>query len=247
MQDGAREAHEAGGTPAFPGRALDPRGHPIRRLTLFFGLKKANFWKNIWAKGWIQSELQISGYKRNCARAESGNAETERDRETDPISEGLSPLPRDGDQGPEGKPFSHLGRRSRKKKKKKKGALSPLLPVAPERCRGPSSSPQSTPTPPPSSPTSPSPSPFYIKQSTLPQPAVPSTLTWCFMLHIIIQWCVAILWCLSRFSLSYRWLMNCYDWFNLLVVMLLSYCSLRVAQAWGVPVVGCCNMFMIHL
>ena len=31
---------------------------------------------------------------------------------------GLSPLPRHASQGPEGKPFSHLGRRSRKKKKK---------------------------------------------------------------------------------------------------------------------------------
>ena len=56
---------------------------------------------------------------------ESGNTETERDRETDPISEGLSPLPRHGDHGPEGKPFSHLGRRSRKKKTK--GRPSPLL------------------------------------------------------------------------------------------------------------------------
>ena len=35
----------------------------------------------------------------------------------DPISEGLSPLPCHGGHGPEGKPFSHLGRRSRKKKK----------------------------------------------------------------------------------------------------------------------------------
>ena len=35
----------------------------------------------------------------------------------DPISEGLSPLPSYASQGPEGKPFSHLGRRSRKKKK----------------------------------------------------------------------------------------------------------------------------------
>ena len=31
-----------------------------------------------WAKGKIQSELRISGYKRNGARAESENAETER-------------------------------------------------------------------------------------------------------------------------------------------------------------------------
>ena len=52
-----------------------------------------------------------------------GTQKTERDRETDPISQGLSPLPRHGDHGPEGKPFSHLGRRSRKNKKKKGGSL----------------------------------------------------------------------------------------------------------------------------
>ena len=47
-----------------------------------------------------------------------------RNRETDSISEGLSPLPCHGSQGPKGKPFSHLGRRSRKKKKK--GGSLPL-------------------------------------------------------------------------------------------------------------------------
>ena len=47
-----------------------------------------------------------------------------RDRETYPISEGLSPLRRHGHHGPEGKTFSHLGRRSRKKKKK--GGSLPL-------------------------------------------------------------------------------------------------------------------------
>ena len=36
------------------------------------------------------------------------------------------PLPRHGSQGPEGKPFSHLGSRSRKKKKKG-GSLPPLF------------------------------------------------------------------------------------------------------------------------
>src|SRR3954467_4394578 len=78
----------------------------------------------------------------------------ERDRETDPISEGLSPLPRHGDHWLEGKPFSHLGRRSRKKKKE--GGSLPSLPVAPECHRGPSSSPSSSPTTsPPSSPTLP--------------------------------------------------------------------------------------------
>ena len=89
-----------------------------------FVRKKANFRRKIWAKVSTQSELQISGYIRNGEKAESQSAETERDRETDPISEGLSPLPCHGDQGPEGKPFSHLGGRSRKKKE---GALS-LLP-----------------------------------------------------------------------------------------------------------------------
>ena len=48
-----------------------------------------------------------------------------------------------------------------------------------------------------------SPSPLYLQRSTLPQPAVPSTWTWCFMLHIIIQWSMVILWCLSRSALSY--------------------------------------------
>ena len=85
-------------------RALDPRGHPVRRLTLFFYRKKANFWRKILAKVSTQSELWISGYKRNDERAESRNTETERDRETDPISEGLPPLPRHGDHGLEGKP-----------------------------------------------------------------------------------------------------------------------------------------------
>ena len=133
-RDGARGGHEAGGAPHLPGRASDPRGAPVRRLLLFFGRKKANFQKKISAKVSIQSELRISIYIRNGERAEGESAETERDRETDPISEGLSPLPRHGGQGPEGKPFSHLGRRSRKKNKN--GPLSPSLPVAPERCRG---------------------------------------------------------------------------------------------------------------
>ena len=106
-----------GPTPTLGRHAPNPRGPPIRWLMLYFGRKKANFWKKIWAKVSIQSELRISRYKRNGARAEFQNVETERDRETDPISEGLSPLPRHGGQGPEGKTFSHLGRRSRKKKK----------------------------------------------------------------------------------------------------------------------------------
>ena len=118
-----------------PGRAWNSSRPPVRRFTLFFVRKKANFMRKIWAKDSPQSELRISGYKRNGEGAESGNAETERDREIDPISEGLSPLPCHGSQGLEAKPFSHLGRRSRKKNKKG-GALSPLLPVAPEHRRG---------------------------------------------------------------------------------------------------------------
>ena len=117
-RDGARGGHEAGG------RAPDPRGPPVRRFLLFFGRKKANFWRKILSKVSIQSELRISG---NIRKGERQNQErkTERDRETDPISEGLSPLPCHGGHGPEGKPFSHLGRRSRKKKKE--GGSLPLV------------------------------------------------------------------------------------------------------------------------
>ena len=122
-RDDARGGHEAGGAPQGGRRAPDSCGPLVRRLTLFFGRKKAKLWKNIWEKVSIQSELQISIYIRNGETEPDENAETERDRETDPISEGLSPLPRHGDHGPEGKPFSHLGRRSRKKKKNKKGSL----------------------------------------------------------------------------------------------------------------------------
>ena len=152
-RDGARGGHEAGGRACPPGRAPDPRGPLVRRLLLFFCRKKANFRRKIWAKVSIQSELRISGYIRNGERAESQNAETERDRETDPISEGLSPLPCHGGQGPEGKPFSHLGRRSRKKKK---GGPLPLSSGGAGTLPWPSSSPQSSPTTsPPSSPTLP--------------------------------------------------------------------------------------------
>ena len=112
------------GVPQGGRRAPDPRGHPVSWLTLYFCRKKANIRKQIVLKVSIQSELRISRNIRNGKRAESGNAETERDRETDPISEGLSPLPCHGGHGPEGKPFSHLGRRSRKKKKE--GGSLPL-------------------------------------------------------------------------------------------------------------------------
>ena len=61
-------------------------------MLLFFGRKKANFREKNLGEGFNPigvMDLQI--YKRNSARAESGNAETERDRETDPISGGLTP------------------------------------------------------------------------------------------------------------------------------------------------------------
>ena len=115
-------------------RALAPRGDPIRRLEPFFHCKKANIRKKITKKVLGQSELWISIYTRNGETEQKQNAEPERNREIDPISEGLSPLPCHGGQGPEGKPFSHLGRRTRKKRKK--GAPPPSPPAAPERRRG---------------------------------------------------------------------------------------------------------------
>ena len=153
---GVRGGHKIGG------RALESRGPPVRRLTLLFCRKKANFMRKIWAKDSAQSDLRISCNIRNGEREESGNAKIERDRETDPISEGLSPLPCHGRQGPEGKTFSHLGRRSRKNETK--GPPLPFSSGGTGTLPWPSSSssPRSTPTPPPSSPTSPSPSPFYL-------------------------------------------------------------------------------------
>ena len=74
-------ATRQGGAPSPPGRTLDSRGPPVRRLMPFFFHKNANFMIKIWAKDSPQSELWISGYKRNGEGAESGNAETERDRE----------------------------------------------------------------------------------------------------------------------------------------------------------------------
>ena len=73
-QDGVRGGHEEGG------RAFPPRGPPVRQLLLYFCRKKANFRRKIWAKVSIQSELRISGYKRNGERAES---RTQKQRETE--------------------------------------------------------------------------------------------------------------------------------------------------------------------
>ena len=71
-------ATRQGGAPQGARRALDPRGHPVRRLTLFFWCKIANFMRNIWAKDSPQSELRISRYKGNGEGAETEKAETER-------------------------------------------------------------------------------------------------------------------------------------------------------------------------
>jgi len=69
-------------------------------------------------------------------------------------------------------------------------------------------------------------------------PVVISTWTWCSMLYIISQWCMAILWCLSRSVFSYG-LIDDRDWFELhVLLLLLSYGALRVAQAWEIPAVG---------
>jgi len=88
------------------------------------------------------------------------NLGTQKQRETDPISEGLSPLRRHGGHGPEVKPFSHLGRRSRKKKNE--GGSLPLASGGTGVPPGPSSSPQSTPT-----------------TSPLSSPTLPPSMQWC--------------------------------------------------------------------
>ena len=123
--------------PRGRGRAPDPRGHLVRWLVL---QQESQYPDRNHVKISAQSELCIFGNLRNSERAESEmqkHTQRERDRETDPISEGLSPLRRHGGHGPEGKPFSHLGRRSRKKKKK--GGPLPLSPGGTGTPPGPSS------------------------------------------------------------------------------------------------------------
>ena len=77
-RNSVRGGHETGGAPQGGRRALGSRGPPIRRLTLFFCLNKANFTRKIWAKDSPQSELRISRYKGNGEGEETENAETER-------------------------------------------------------------------------------------------------------------------------------------------------------------------------
>ena len=77
-RDGARGGQEIGARPKEAGVPWTLLGPPVRRLTLFFWRKKANFTRKIWAKDSPQSELRISRYKRNGEGVESENAETER-------------------------------------------------------------------------------------------------------------------------------------------------------------------------
>ena len=64
-----------------PGRAWHPRGPPVRRLTLFFCRKKANFWKKNTAKVSGQSELRISIYIYETVKGQQ--RETQKQRETE--------------------------------------------------------------------------------------------------------------------------------------------------------------------
>jgi hypothetical protein len=100
----------------------------------FFGRKEAYIEKKNHVTISARLELRISGYLRNGERPKKENAKQKRNRERDPISEGLLPSKSHGGHVPEGKLSSHLGGRPRKKKKE--GALSPSLPVVPERRRG---------------------------------------------------------------------------------------------------------------
>ena len=90
-RDDARGGHETGAHGHSRWAHPHPRGPLVRWLMPFFGRKKANFWKTIWAKVSIQSKLLISRYKGNGARAESQNAETERDRDNIQFRRGSRP------------------------------------------------------------------------------------------------------------------------------------------------------------
>ena len=67
-----------GAAPQGGRRALGSHGPPVRRLTLYFCRKKANFTRKIWVKDSPQYELRISRYKGNGEGVESENGETGR-------------------------------------------------------------------------------------------------------------------------------------------------------------------------
>ena len=95
--------------PTFTGRAPYPRGPLVRRLTPFFGRKKANFWRKKSRRRFQSNRSYRSPYIYETVKGQpTENAETERDRETDPISEGLSPFPRHGDHGQRGQDLDNF-------------------------------------------------------------------------------------------------------------------------------------------
>ena len=119
------------------GLAPYPREPTVRRLTLFFCRKKANIRKKITANVSGQSELRISIYTRNGETEPEQNAEPERNRERqrDKSNRGgaLSPpMP----WRPRTRGETLLPSREEVKEEEGEGALSPSLPVAPERRRG---------------------------------------------------------------------------------------------------------------
>ena len=174
MRDNARGAHEGEGR-APGGQARPGPSWPLRKAVGALPLRQESQYPD---KNRVQisaqSELRISGNLRNGERAESGSAETERDKETDPISEGPSPLPCHGSHGPEGETL--LPSREKVKEEEEEGALSP--PRFPWRrntagghhhhhdihqhLRHLHQHLHHLP-------------PIYIQRSTLPQPVVPST------------------------------------------------------------------------
>ena len=61
------------------GRAPDPRGHPVRRLLLFFGRKKANFWKKSGRR--FQSNRSYgSPYIYETVKGQNTRTQKQRDR-----------------------------------------------------------------------------------------------------------------------------------------------------------------------
>ena len=120
--------------PRGRGRALDPRGHPVRQLTLLFFRKKANFMRKNWVKDSTQSVLRISGYKRNGERA-AGGAQKQRETERQIQSRrGSRPSHAMKAKDQRGNPSPIYG--GGQGRRRRRGPISPSLPVAPERCRG---------------------------------------------------------------------------------------------------------------
>ena len=80
-RDGTRGGHEVGGAPDPPGRAPYPREPPVRRLTLFFWRKKANFQEKKSRRRFQANRSYGSPYIHETVKQSQNRTQKQRDTE----------------------------------------------------------------------------------------------------------------------------------------------------------------------